>query len=498
MKKLLFMCLALLANFASASIIEKKTNEGQVTIEGRITDAAWNLFPEKEIKVTVNISSFSSNPTIAPITSYTLETKYNKLFKFIIPAPAERFYMTLFFDGLRGMENWQSFANVYILEEGDEISCELSGEFFYFSGKGSEKLQCQSEMYKHQFTFDNTSKDLINSRQFKKHIAYINAKADSVLKIRIATVNGYSTKLPKDILEVLLANCYGLRYFSWFWSQFLVSDDPEQVLAFLESEEFQQAPTSMISRVPPEFIIASPNYCDYLFEKIKMESVVFDADGKVDKSPEHRKRVFQRIKTNYTGIIRDKLLTMFFLCYKKLPHTDDYMDEALGIVTKTDYRHILLELERKYGKGIPFHPFALADEQGKVYTLKDFESDIVILDFWYTGCINCVKLAKIMTPVVDRFKTNPYVKFVSISIDKDKTTWIKSIKEGKYTHPSSINLYAGGKGSDTGSINPLIAAYGIQGYPTVFILNKGKMYEATPPSDNPTQMINLIQEALSK
>lgn len=98
-----------------------------------------------------------------------------------------------------------------------------------------------------------------------------------------------------------------------------------------------------------------------------------------------------------------------------------------------------------------------------------------------------------MKPVVAKFKNNPKVEFVSVSIDKDKMAWLKSVASGKYTDPDGINVYTSGLGASYS----LIEKYFISSYPTVFILKNENVFSTATPRPGATLTVSAHIEARS-
>ncbi len=88
-------------------------------------------------------------------------------------------------------------------------------------------------------------------------------------------------------------------------------------------------------------------------------------------------------------------------------------------------------------------------------------------------------------PMIEEFKDDPRIKFVSLCVDGHKKSWLESIAKGPYTHPNSINLYVAGHGIEISKRHPLLAKYNITSYPTVMIVRSGKLFSAEPPFPDP-------------
>ncbi|MCD0489694.1 TlpA family protein disulfide reductase [Pedobacter sp. MC2016-14] len=488
--------------FAICSVRAQKQNEfnepNNIVIEGKVTDPMFNSVPDTNITVMLWVTSFPSKINIAPTEYYSVITKPNKPFKLSFIAPAKRFYIHIGFVP-NSFQMWSSSDNMYVMDKDDQITCKLSCANFEFSGKGSDKFNCQSDIYHYRYLATAEDIQFRKNRQFNELFDYRGTKKDSLLKLKLETIEKYARSIGKETTELMIANSYGQLYYSDLKGERGSYNDFERVKALTNSSEYK-INLNKLNDISPNVLVSSPIFSDFLFEKEVVRSMFWAfKDGKVDLSYDRMRFQFNSILEDYSGPMREKLLTLFFLNYNKNKKSipPSYFKEAIAQIHNPDYQEILHNIQKTNSKDTPFFPFEIEDNNGKTLKLVDFRNKVVIMDFWFTGCINCIKLKKHLVPLVDTFKDNPNVKFVSINIDKSKESWLESIKTNNYTDSNSINLYAGGgQLADRNSRHPLINAYNITSFPTLFILNNGKLYEPTPPRGNIVQMINIVNKAL--
>lgn len=485
LKKAFFIEIALL--FLTMTVFAKSqdkiSNPNMVVIEGKILDSNINSLPNKETEIWIRVSKYPFNLALIQNLmhkTYKLKVKNLQNFKFIIPALADRFYLSIQYIPKIGTNHWQSgFTNIYIIDKGDRIKCILSNDEFKFSGKGSDKLNCQTDIYKTQWKLDDHLMSLYNATDFTTLFNELDRRADSCFVLRKKIIETYRIKLGNELSNIMLANCYGLRYQGALrnervWAQ----NNPNRYIVFLNSKGYKEIGKNSDIILPPKILANAPIYTDFLFEKIMMQTRVF-INNKIEanNSPDHMERVYNNIKTNYKGTIREKLIATFFVQWQSEPTVLDYIPQSLDIVIDTNYRGILLDIKKKNARGTPFYPFELETANGKQVKLQDLNEKVVILDFWYTGCFACIKLKKEMAGIWEKYKANDKVSFVSISIDKDKEEWKRSILTKRYTEPEAINLYTNGIGKN----HPLISKQQITSYPRVYLLKGGKIYSANMP-----------------
>ncbi|MES2827395.1 MAG: TlpA disulfide reductase family protein [Bacteroidota bacterium] len=468
-------------------------NPSDVVIEGILTDSINKNDPEKPRVVRISISKYPFDfkflGTGLQIDEYEIATINNKSFRFIIKSPADRFYAYIEFAPMNGLVQWNGYDNSYILEKGDRIKCRLSDTGYQFSGIGSEKLNCQSEIYSLQYRFSEDDFKLAQHNQYEEFITNIDPKMDSCLGLQRLVIENYNKIIGRDLADVMLANCYGLRYYQWI--SFFHYNNSENVipyLAFLKSSAFRHIDLSILEKVSPQIIDQSYVYSSFLFLKTLFENNIYE-DGKLEpfSSDKYLEKVFNSINRNYVGILRDKLLCMFMINFSTKSSVNKFLDPAIGIVETKMYTDFLQNLKSSRGIGVQFFNFNLTRIDGSKFTLSQLKNKVAIVDFWFNGCENCVSLNAAMHSVIEKYKNNSKVVFLSISIDKVKANWIKGIGSGKYTHPNAINLYTEGLGSN----HPLIKNYNIVLYPTLFILKNQKFYSSNPPVPSMADMNNL-------
>nr|WP_199077890.1 TlpA disulfide reductase family protein [Pedobacter sp. ASV19] len=439
---------------------------------------------------------------------YEFKCHYGEKFKIIIPALSDLFYAQIDYYPPKVGGYFSSFDNVYMLKKGDRIACKLYKTFFEFSGKGAARLQCQSEIYKANYIIGEDDIPLLRAKQYEKSVATVNHKMDSCLSLQLEIIKRYKSKLDKYMIDILLANCYGLRYYNTIRGYRNQRFNIPLYNAFKNNEDYKYIADLKLPEIDPIAKARSPVYVNFLFEKIRFDAFTISKDGEMESgvSRNYIKSVYSDILKNYNGIIRDKLLALFFITYSPDVPIQNYLDEAIVLVKRKEYKDILLEIQKTRLDGLPFYDFELEDVNGRKIKLTDFTNKVVLVDFWYTGCMGCALLKEAMAPVLERFKNNSSVVFLSISIDKDIDKWKKSVASGIYTDSSGVNLYTGGLGDK----HPLIRHYDIAAYPQLFLLKNGSVFSSTPPwpeldqnrkpvlNGATSELINLVEEAISK
>lgn len=78
----------------------------------------------------------------------------------------------------------------------------------------------------------------------------------------------------------------------------------------------------------------------------------------------------------------------------------------------------------------------LPDENGKEYNLNNLKGKYVLINFWATWCVPCVKSLPFFKTLIEKYKN---IKFVFISLDKTEKEWKNHITK---TEMKGLQLFA--------------------------------------------------------
>jgi len=190
----------------------------------------------------------------------------------------------------------------------------------------------------------------------------------------------------------------------------------------------------------------------------------------------------ESVINQYKGIMRDRILAYYVVTR----HID------LGNDTAIKLSQIKNSLEDAFSidcfenviagsvKGSTAFNFKLEDADGKFISLSDFNGKIVLLDFWYTGCIHCAEYYHdVLSKIEEEYKNDKTVRFITINIDRSKEMWKRSIKKGTnlglYTSENAINLYANSRDINSSVTNK----YNVAEYPHPFLIDPGGKIAST-------------------
>ena len=135
--------------------------------------------------------------------------------------------------------------------------------------------------------------------------------------------------------------------------------------------------------------------------------------------------------------------------------------ELAGCTYVKDLDGIIKQLENvQIGKVAP--EFSLPDTAGVSVSLSDFRGKYVLLDFWASWCPPCRRENPNVVKAFNEYKDKNFT-IVGISLDKDKSKWMKAIADDNlaWTHLSDLKYWD----------SEIPALYGVRGIPANVLLD---------------------------
>ncbi|QIH34465.1 TlpA disulfide reductase family protein [Sphingobacterium sp. DR205] len=378
----------------------------------------------------------------------------------------------------------------YLAEPGDSIQIYVTSEKLKFRGRGSEKYQCRYEMDKINNIFPwesvRVKYNLNNGESVLDSLYYTNYIPDSfsILNRQYAAskcsqevLNWYKGRLSEFIYTLLLANLLAdteekiWRNFTSCFTKFDSSADLVQKKDIRDSlmNIYLNRNSPGFNMISDSVLAYSHKYLAYVSKKTSRkkhgfgEALAFRNDSLLLKSE------VETLAENYKGKLRDKIITQFLLTnFTDLPNISSLIRQAQKIVIDPECKRLLVSLSLTNTQGSKAFAFNLPDFSGKIRTLDEFRGKVIIMDFWFTGCGSCRVMAENLKPIVEHFKNNNNIVFISVSADENINTWRNSIIKEIYTNKYSIDLFTQGEGTS----HPIIKNYKIESYPTLLMIGK--------------------------
>jgi len=459
-----------------------------IYLSGKITDTAvlnyWD-HPELNIRIADAAKQLNSEEDIIKV-----PVANDGSFKIRIKAPEKLFHLSfwtnykspqadthVYQQNLPGKNSFLDQA--YLFEAGDSIQVNFLSSGIRFSGTGADKLNCQFQMYNTD-AFPNTiasrASDLISSGDYTQVLTLRHQILQLAIATRLKLLDSYRDKFGDEISGIIkldatsIATSQNLSQVSSYTLIKTQKPIKKEVQHYFKTH-YTDNDTLLIDSI---YGHASDFYLEMLFEKQWNAHKLF---SKTQKTGDSFKIVYEGIKANYRGAIRDKLLMICFRRLKEyfLDQTRLYIDDAIGITANPRYKNALSKWKQKLYT--PF-PFDLEDTKGNIHKLSDYKGKVVVMDFWFTGCSWCKYLNAAMHTVIEKYKNNPNVVFITVSLDQKKELWLKSIASGQYTSPGALNLYTG----ELGFRHPMMLYYNFFSAPQQVIIGKnGDLISTAPP-----------------
>lgn len=398
------------------------------------------------------------------------------------------------------LSNLPGAVPTWLMSAGDDVKMEISNENISFSGKGSEKLTCQyliniSPIYNENNLMAVNS--LVNKNRYKEALDLrINGVEDN-LKLNLGILDAFRDEIRDDsIFHILKFDCIGRSYGG------LMKIFQRNKFVDYKYDLFKDKLNTVIE-VKKDFYgdlaAFSWNYVNYLFEKEFTKCLYFETERDINQGFDYA-QMLNQILTIPSGKIRDNVMVASVInlidqkaeIYNLIPKIKENITTKNGLA-------LFAIWENNNGYQKPAYPFELPDTSGKIHKLADFKGKILIIDFWFNGCFGCMNLNREITPVVELFKNNSKVQFLSINVDKSKKGWLDGLKTGKYTHPGQITLSTFGTSPYD---NEMFRFYNYMSLPKLLVIDEsGRIVMTNAPDpriDKGEALVKLIKNILDK
>jgi thioredoxin-related protein len=386
-------------------------------------------------------------------------------------------------------------AGEFFTAPGDAISITLKkeGERYsgVFTGKGSSKYNCKSEMVAQRDIFHGKGTGFVDSTEKVK------AQMDTCIYRSMQFVDSCKTWLEPAIYQLLTAETQG--YFAAQWMANVIYYYQGAATEKARREILNAYRSFPVADTFSDKAIASLSTYYLIYQLGKCQ---FDLLVQSNNKGYHYRSLYEYIKSAYNGLMRERLLLVCLENYRSFRylvgfHPEEYMtcvEDARKIV-RDAYMVECLQALLLFRRGEKVYNFSLPDQQNRIVSLDSLSGNVVLLDVWGDGCSGCAAFyRKMKNAVYPRFKDHPDFKVVSISINNTKEGWIKGINTGRYTDNEHINLFTEGKGIE----HPFTQYYRLRSVPFILLIDKkGRIYAKIEIGLEDEKIIALINEALA-
>jgi hypothetical protein len=461
---LLKFILLILFAFANIGNVTGQTRK-DIIIYGKLDSKLTEQLPiDFRLETYTNILGIDSNIN----KTYKVNVRNNS-FKITIKSTADFTYFNFI---SFPVESWRGLK---MAQPGDTLFFNLKGEHdFTFRTNNAGLYSCQMELKKANVpvgrTFLNSDTGIVN---------YIKFKRDSIATDFERILLKYHNLLSPEALEILKINFYSELNIAYLEQLRVISQEKG---IYRENEEFSAASAIkeryQKSRPPKDssLITNSIFYAPYIVQLERVWNGLFSDTSNFKQN--RFDRIFKSINNNYTGLLKHKVFTVFFVTYFHQSYdAEKYLNSIIDQITDNPYKNVLLGLKQSKTAGNKAYPFTLESDQGRSYSLQDFKGKVIICKFWFNGCTGCAQEERELKPLRDKYKTNPNIVFVSINVDYSKKVWEAGLAKGIYSSPQELNLHTNGLGYR----HPMLDFYNYYSFPQLLLIDKNsKIINSSP------------------
>lgn len=142
------------------------------------------------------------------------------------------------------------------------------------------------------------------------------------------------------------------------------------------------------------------------------------------------------------------------------------------------------------GDAVPTDPILIAPDGSKCKLSELLGKTVVYIDIWATWCGPCCREIPHMDKLVERFKGNDAITFVSISRDDNRQAWLKKLERDNPAWPQYI--------FDKSSGDEFMNAMSISGIPRFLLIGKdGKFIAIDAARPSNADIDTILNDAIS-
>lgn len=472
---LLFSLIILIAGNSSAQVADANT-----LVVGKISN---RVSLQKEIRLQVNVRYMTSDTE-----EYISNILEDGTFAFGVKV-REPQYATLLYS--------QEKKLIY-LEPNDTLAIDINGGRYpddvSFGSRGGVNNQFLTEYLKEFPKELNQFKKV----QFRKEIFWYSTMPKQDNEMRNTTPDAFKGKLKikKDRsfakLDFYRKNQTGklTRDFINFMETEFMYDWAYNMLLFGHLYKGRYSLTDAYFSFMDEIPVTGGSIGNHFYRDYVMAYVNYKYEKAGDKTDPYLKQYdysTSSLTGNTQAFVQSEMLYKAFI--------DKEFDNILGrywsFIDNTEY----LDYEEKvnyayqkavrYAEGSPAPDFTIADIDGNMVQLAQFNGKVVYLNFWASWCRPCMRKMQRLKPFVSDMEKEGIV-FLNISLDRNEKDWIDAVERLKF---GGVHTMA------EGDINSEIAQkYEIRILPQYYIINKNGSFAERPAQSDMVSVRTRLSE----
>lgn len=199
----------------------------------------------------------------------------------------------------------------------------------------------------------------------------------------------------------------------------------------------------------------------------------------------------------YPSLIREHLLTQNFINWAYQGHTPGIDSLRADFFRKYPNSIYCSAIDRTYREllalapGAPAPAFKGLDLKGNTIELSSLQGKVIYIDVWATWCGPCVEEFPFAKELHKKFESTDDVIFLNVSIDKNRETWSRFLKNGRA--PGGLHIII-----PENDVLNFVDSYRILGYPTYMILDRqGRIVDLNAPRPSSGKVEARLRELLS-
>ena len=143
----------------------------------------------------------------------------------------------------------------------------------------------------------------------------------------------------------------------------------------------------------------------------------------------------------------------------------------------------------RYAVGSLAPEFLLADANGVSHSLSAYKGKVIYLNFWASWCHPCLRKLELIKGIQQEMEEKG-VMFVNISVDKDKESWLRLVKEMDL---KGVQLIAP-KGID----DKVVHLYEVKVLPKYFIIDQSGRFSEKPEKFDPIAIRDVLLDQVKR
>lgn len=351
----------------------------------------------------------------------------------------------------------------------------------------NEAVNVAAQAYDFMRYFSIEPEDGMTAEEYAALLESENARVEKALEgIKDAKTREYFTKL------------YGLKYLGQKMSNTssrLYKEKNYQGLAeMMENEEYARMfnlidindPMTALANLTGTWVAAKEPY-NYNWENPSADSLIMNIKFVAEniKEPFNRRAAIHSVpyffleKSKPSKAEAQKVMDAYAEYAAEYPEFIEQYQKVVDAI-----------VELNEGTPMPYYP-VLKDTEGNDVKLQDLMGKVTYIDIWATWCGPCCREIPYLDKVVERFKGNDKIQFISISVDDDLDAWKAKLAKD---NPAWAQYVLTGDEK-----KQFMSSMGIQGIPRFILLDAEGNFianDATRPSDDDIDRV--LNDAISK